>query len=397
MSFRDIVDELRYGGPLEDTEEAEDNPEDPDKEPDEGQPHSEPDTPEEDPEPESEPPAEEDEESEADESEDVEPEGDAEPEEESEEEDEGAEEAEEPPAEDTFADRLPDGFALTDDGEIVAGIQGADEPVPISELPRGYLRQADYTRKTQELARQREQLEKRFEESRDLAEEIAASENMQAFLKENPEALPYLLSEPEDTRELIRSPKALEEFWQTYEVIQDNPNLREKFLSSPEESPEEDPEVQAVRTQRAIQQVAADVTRAVEHVAQDFSDVERDDVIRYVMELGGVPEEVTTAEEQQQAVAGFARIAQLIYTSDDRIDTKLIRDRFETLAAQAEARTKREAEKAEKHNEKVEKEVEEQDDVPPKSPPGDAPVNEPEEEEGPEDFASAVQDILYGS
>jgi hypothetical protein len=92
-------------------------------------------------------------------------------------EDEGSEQAEietEPPAEGEGEDDQDDLFADLEieveepaveaesetDSFVLPGI---DEPVPLEELKNGYLRQADYTRKTQELAAQRESSAKAVE------------------------------------------------------------------------------------------------------------------------------------------------------------------------------------------------------------------------------------------
>lgn len=77
----------------------------------------------------------------------------------------------EPPAEDEASEDAPDElFADLEvetpeepeapQGEQTFELPGIDEPVSLEELKNGYLRQADYTRKTQEIATQRQSADK---------------------------------------------------------------------------------------------------------------------------------------------------------------------------------------------------------------------------------------------
>lgn len=62
-----------------------------------------------------------------------------------------------------------------------AVVQVGDELVPVSELPNGFLRQSDYTRKTQEVAEQRKELER--------------AATLQRALEANPQGTLQFLSE----------------------------------------------------------------------------------------------------------------------------------------------------------------------------------------------------------
>ena len=97
--------------------------------------------------------------SEAIEADEVEREGTDEAAEESEDQTDAAEVGEESPAETEGEPEEEDSAGAEDDPTFTIKVDGVDTEVPLSELSKGYMRTADYTRKTQLLASQRRQLE----------------------------------------------------------------------------------------------------------------------------------------------------------------------------------------------------------------------------------------------
>jgi len=92
--------------------------------------------------------------------------------------------------------------------KIKVKVGGKEMEVDLEELKNGYMRQADYTRKTQELAEERKRLE---EEKRELQE----AREVWEFLKANPEIVERIITEaeggnPESEREDVRFDEYLE-------------------------------------------------------------------------------------------------------------------------------------------------------------------------------------------
>lgn len=112
------------------------------------------------------------------------------------------EEAEEKSEEEGARKRSPQ------DPEFTLHVEGKDTPVRLSELKNGYLRQSDYTRKTQEVANQRKSLEQELDQARQerteygdllpqlrkaLESEVGQEPNWDALLKADPQK--YLLEQ----------------------------------------------------------------------------------------------------------------------------------------------------------------------------------------------------------
>lgn len=79
------------------------------------------------------------------------------------------------------------------------------------------------------------------------------------------------------------------------------------------------------------------------------------------------------------------------------IDTRLISDRFDSLHQAAEAGKAAEQKKADIHNEQVDAELARERTAPPSTPSGgSAPAAAEKAEKAPDDFAGAINEILYG-
>lgn len=74
----------------------------------------------------------------------------------------------EPDSSEEEEEEKPEEEGLTDDTDIDLGED--KKPVKLKELKDGYLRQADYTKKTQEVARQREEIDREKEEMKPIKE-----------------------------------------------------------------------------------------------------------------------------------------------------------------------------------------------------------------------------------
>lgn len=104
---------------------------------------------------------------------------------------ESEEEAEETEEEDEQAQASPEPTV------VKLTLDGVETEVPISEIESGYMRQADYTRKTQQLAEERKQaaqqiarqMQQAQKVTRDMAHLISLHDQMQAFEKADWDAL----------------------------------------------------------------------------------------------------------------------------------------------------------------------------------------------------------------
>lgn len=361
LRFQDVVSDISHGAMDEDDEEVQDSPETPEVEesPD-------PDKVAEDPDTEAESEDEDEEEVQSDE-----PEG----EDEDEESEEDAEDSDDEPEEPTVE------------------IDG--EQVPVSQVRAwrdGNLRQEDYTRKTQDLATRAKALEKERQEMQSLADSIAGDKFLQKFLAAHPEAISHLMAEPQGTKALLGNADAVNQFWQEYEVLLDNPGIASKLAHTGQKPPEVEEEAQV----RSAVAVAGALKYAVEEVGKQYPDVDREAVENYLLELGGVDPQ-NPPQDKRGVIQSMARLYQLMFMVDGDqtyVNPRLIRDRFEALAAASEKHKKTADKKAEEHNKKVDAALKETDDQPPKTPKGKSPAPSREEEPMPGDFRSALDDIL---
>lgn len=375
-SFQDVIGDMVYGSDEPEVPSEDDDPEDEASReaPDASAPEEE--SPEVADKPEAEPELEE--ESEEDVTDDL-PEGEATDEPEPEPEEPEGEPSDEGDLEDvdTEVDEepeipdLPEGFEIKD-GQIVAKVDG-DEDVPAEELRKGYLRQADYTRKTQELARQREQLSEARQGTQELVRDLNAHDDMREFLSENPDALEYLVQDPDGARHLLRNREDFEAFKDDYRVLQENPRLAEAYLKTEDEQ-EAQSRLQQERVKRNVVNFTNELDRGIEYVAQheefadhiDESDVE--EVRQYVLNLAGFDE----SSSPEEIVNGVQKLANVFVTPDgEQLDMQLVIDRFEAIKNRKMSQEEQELAEEEEHNEKVDEALEEQKDRPPSTPEGD--------------------------
>lgn len=378
-TFLDIQDGLMYGGPLASDEDEEDNhDEDP----------AESGAPDEDTLPDDEDNL--DEEPAESEDEDVEPEDDEsgedeEPSPEEEDEPEGEGEADGEADEDTSDDELT---------VEVTNPDGSTEEVTLDELRAGYMRQADYSRKTAEVSEMREQIEAAWDDRTGLAQDIAESDAMRDFLGENPEAIAYLMEDPEATRELIRQgPEEIQAFAEDYRILMDNPRLAERLdKDDPEEVSEE---IQTQRRNQAVGVVVNSMDNAIETIGEEFPEVDTEGVAEYVMDLVDLPYDVEEPDPDQ-VFAGVERLYKMFFVNDGEevgIDPRLIRKEFERRQRMATRDARAEEEEAEEHNREVDQQLEDDDDDITSTPEGDAPGQEPERIERPKSYREALDRI----
>lgn len=269
---------------------------------------------------------------------------------------------------------------------------GNGEKVRLSELKQGYLRRSDYSRKTQEVARVKEEADKAREETSKLVSDITADDDMKEFLRAHPEALSHLLERPEATRALLGNSQLINDFWEDYETLQKNPRLAERLTA---ESPESQEALRAHQTRERINAIAASLDNAVSIVAEQFPGIDAAQVEDYLMELGGFNREA----DPQATAAGFGRLYNLLFVNTNegvKIDAKLIRDRFEFLSATSKSKEQREQDDADTHNAEVDAELKREQDAPPATPTGGAPIAEAEKGKSFERFEDHLQDLLYG-
>jgi len=279
------------------------------------------------------------------------------------------------------------------DGSQTVLIDG--EEVTLEELRewrQNGLRQSDYTRKTQEAAAVR----KAAEAKEALVAEIVADDVMSQFIAAHPKALLGLIQDPENTRTLLGNAEEVQALWDDYELIADNPRLAERFHGKPEDAEE------ALASQREAENIAAlanHLDSQVDEIAKGFEGVDAEEVRSYVLSLGRVP----TGEnaDPEEVRAAFGRLFSLFYVQDREsgnydLDDKLIRSRFEQLAAATTTAAATKDQTATEHNAEVDAKL--KDTAPPASHgKGDAPA--PERDRMPEakNLDSVIHDLLgYG-
>jgi len=380
-TFVERIDDIVYGPSFEQEDEQDNPTEDPESQAlDEGAPGDEPDNPDVDP----------NESTDAEEAE-VETEGETEP--------EG--DAQEPevdePAPDTEAETDEDDQQIPEDLTVEVQTPDGVQEVTLEELRRGYMRQADYTRKTQEVSEERNRLAESAQSRSQLAREMGNNAAMRDFLSKHPEAVSYLMQDPDATRALIQQGESeIKAFAEDYETLIENPRLAERFEDrEPEEASEE---LQQQRRMQAITTVTQSLDNAIDQIGQEFSDVDADDVAEYVMELGGVPYD-QQEPAFQDVFAGVQRLYKMFFINDGEqvsLDTRMIRKEFERQQKLAAVEQKRQDSEADRHNERVEAELERQgqdDDEITATPEGDSPGQKPERGPDFKSFRDALDSI----
>lgn len=259
------------------------------------------------------------------------------------------------------------------------------------------LMEADYRKKTAQLAEQRRGLQESLQSNRELASNISKDPNLREFLKAHPEGLEYLLADPGATSNLIGNAQAVEDFWVDYETLSENPRLAEKLVEKGdgEEVDEVTQEIQRERQTETISKIVTVLGNTVDAIGKEYyPDVDPDEVKHYLVELSGIPKDPTFEHQQ----AGAARLWQLFFGQDPQsgeiqIDPRLIGRHFERL--QAKGSPDEDDADAETHNKKVDEKLKD-DTRPPKTPKGDPPSPEDEKPKRGESFRDQVDMILEG-
>jgi hypothetical protein len=261
----------------------------------------------------------------------------------------------------------------------------------IREWKKGTLRQADYTRKTQEAATVRKQAEAKEA----LVAEIVADEAMSQFIAAHPKALMGLLADPENTRAILGNAEEVQALWDDYELIADNPRLAQRFHGKAEDA---ESELALQREADNILAMANHLDATVDEIAKGFDGVDADEVRSYVLSVGRVP----TGEDADpdEVRAAFGRLFSLFYVQDaesgnyDLNDT-LIRSRFEQLAASRQTAAATQNKQASAHNAEVDAKL--KDTAPPATAGGDAPAPTRKAPEEANSLDSVIHDLLgYG-
>lgn len=271
------------------------------------------------------------------------------------------------------------------DPEAVAYLLPDGTPVTVGEVQQGYLRQSDYTRKTQQVAQQAQQLQTLVERGTKLVEGLFKSEIARGFLEEHPDALNVLLNNPDQTEALLQQPEAFQKFWEQYDLIQQDPNLAQALVDR-QQSQQAVQQLEMMQRAQAVSRLGRDVAAQIEAVGKEFEGVDGNQVANYVLSLVGLtPQHMAQAVqnpllvEQQMAQLYGLLVRRDPNTGQEFIDTSVIKDRYSLLKAQADAKAAQAAAKAQQHNEAVQDTMGE-DSVPP-SPDGDAPgVGQPDKE-----------------
>lgn len=273
----------------------------------------------------------------------------------------------------------------TVDPEAVAYILPDGTPVTVGEVQQGYLRQSDYTRKTQQIAQQAQQLSGLVDRGTKLVEGLFKSDIARGFLEEHPDALNVLLNNPDQTEALLQQPEAFQKFWEQYDLIQQDPNLAQALVDR-SQSQQAVQQLEMMQRAQAVSRLGRDVAAQIEAVGQEFEGVDGNQVANYVLSLVGMsPQHMAQAvqnplivEQQMSQLYGLL-VRRDPNTGQEFIDTSIIKDRFSLLKAQADAKASKAAANAAQHNEAVRGKMDEE--AIPASPDGDAPgVGQPDKE-----------------
>lgn len=271
------------------------------------------------------------------------------------------------------------------DPETVAYYMEDGTPVTVGEVKNGYLRQSDYTRKTQALSEQLRGVQGLVERGTKLVEGLFKSEIARGFLEEHPDALNVLLNNPDQTEALLAQPEAFQKFWEQYELISQDPNLAQALVDR-QHSQQAVQQLEFMQRAQAVSRLGRDVAAHIEHVGQEFEGVDGNQVANYVLSLVGLsPAHMAQAvqnpllvEQQMSQLYGLL-VRRDPQTGQEYIDTTVIKDRFALLKQQADATAAQQKAKAQSHNEAVRSTMDEVGT--PASPEGDAPgVGQPDKE-----------------
>lgn len=257
----------------------------------------------------------------------------------------------------------------------------------IRELQRGALRQADYTRKTQELARQREAAAERD----NLVAEIVGDPSMKEFVGAHPEVMPHLLADPKNTKAILGNPGEIQKLWDDYELIADNPRLAERFS---QKSPDAQAELEHQRVIENVTAIGNALDYVVDELAKQYEGVDADEVKAYVLKLGRVPTE--EGADPEEVITGFGRLYNTFFVEDAEggisVDPSIIETKFQVLSRAQAEKAAADAKAAEEHNRQVEDKL--KDSAPPTTKGGNPPAPVPEKQREYATSDEVIRDLL---
>ena len=177
-------------------------------------------------------------------------------------------------------------------------LDGMEQEMPEEEVVKGYLRQSDYTRKTQELSEAR----KRFE-----AEEVAAVREEREYYKQNVERLLSVLNELDPDREpdWVEESKRLapEEFSQRYTAYKSRQQAKEKLNAEHARMRElHEQETSRERATRLAKELEALEAAIPEMKDPEKGKVLREDLTAYAKSLGFSDDDIGNIEDHRALV-----------------------------------------------------------------------------------------------
>lgn len=275
--------------------------------------------------------------------------------------------------------------------------------VTLAELRDGYYRQADYTRKTQELADLRRNFE---EESNRLKAESEKREQLRVRVRKDPvlrdlvdrypEAESDILDDLTVAEGLLNDPSGSQTFAGEYELIAENPGIASRLKEAAESGNDKAQELlERQKLADNIQAIFVATDTATRAIAEELgvSGEQADEVARGLAELVGIPTgELNTPELQQQMVDGADTLFRLLFEKNGdqyEVRDKVLRNQFAMLNIGNEVAASEAEEVADRHNEAVDAALDSADPEP-KMPDGDSPAPGRELPPKPRNFQEAL-------
>jgi len=284
--------------------------------------------------------------------------------------------------------------------------EGVPDPIVIgdkeyteSELEQGLLRQSDYTRKTQELAAQRKALTEEKAEQERLTDAILSDAHLKEFLKAHPEAFPTLLRTPDETKTLLGNADAVQKIWDQADLLEEHPEIAERLAST-----SDGVTAQAELDQQMVFDNSMAVFNAVDNVitevSKEFEGVPISSVEEYVLSLVDIPEGGFSADFDGTVTAA-GRLWQLLFKEIEpgkvvpKVD--LIKREFERAQMSSKIEEKSESAKADKHNTSVDAALEEvKKNKAPATPVDETPVTKRDSVEDDLSFRERLDRLVSG-
>jgi hypothetical protein len=310
----------------------------------------------------------------------------------------------EPPVEDEPKPALdaPEGY-LWKDGQLFAEIivDGQKYEVPAEETRKGYMRQADYTRKTQALSAHEKDVAAALTDQRSLIGEMQENDVVREFISQYPDATGFLLEKPVEARRLMQNRREWNAFAEDYKLMAGNPKLAKAYLDSstdPEAAQtvqDERDEVQLRREAENLTNFAYNLDNAVANLAkEEFDGIDETEVESVLTYLSGTIGGFDAKSTPQDVLNGMRKLATVVTKRDGSgWDLALVRDRFAAISAGKERAEAVKKSEVEEHNESVDAELAEQKKRAPATPEGGGAAASPEKVPVPASFEEAVQRI----